>query len=202
MNWLKEILENAKVNEEGKLEVDALLDNIKKAFPEHAVPKSVFNEANTKLKTAEDTISGLKKENKGNEELQQKIKDYETQIGDLREESIKTKKTYALREALKKQGALDPEYIIYKQGGLDKFSFTDEGKPIGIDEILKPIKEEQAFLFKTENPGGGYNPKGGGKPPVNNPWAKDTFNLTEQGKMFKENPVQAKEFAAAAGVSI
>ena len=35
-----------------------------------------------------------------------------------------------------------------------------------------------------------------------NPFAKETFNLTEQGKLLKENPAQAKEMAAAAGITI
>ena len=46
-----------------------------------------------------------------------------------------------------------------------------------------------------------YEPNKGGNP-TKNPFAKETFNLTEQGKMFKENPAQAKELAAAAGVTI
>jgi len=44
-------------------------------------------------------------------------------------------------------------------------------------------------------------------PPANvggeiNPWAKDTFNLTEQGRILKSEPEKAKAFAIAAGVTI
>lgn len=35
-----------------------------------------------------------------------------------------------------------------------------------------------------------------------NPFAKETIYLTEQGRILKENPAQAKELAAAAGVTI
>ena len=47
-----------------------------------------------------------------------------------------------------------------------------------------------------------YESKNGGAGGVTNPFAKDTFNLTEQGRMLKENPAQAKELAAAAGVTL
>lgn len=35
-----------------------------------------------------------------------------------------------------------------------------------------------------------------------NPFAKETWNMTEQGKMFRENPEQARQLAAAAGVKL
>jgi len=35
-----------------------------------------------------------------------------------------------------------------------------------------------------------------------NPFAKETFNLTKQGELFKENPAQARELAAQAGITI
>lgn len=35
-----------------------------------------------------------------------------------------------------------------------------------------------------------------------NPFVKESFNLTEQGKLLKENPDQAKALAAEAGVNI
>ncbi len=83
--------------------------------------------------------------------------------------------------------------------GVDK-----EGKPIGVEEVVKPYKDDAAMahLFKQEQQKPPYNPKDGGAGGVTNPFAKDTFNLTEQGRMLKENPAQAKELAAAAGVTL
>lgn len=113
-------------------------------------------------------------------------------------------KTYALKDSLTKQGVLDPDYLIYKAGGLEKFNFDKEGKPIGVEEVVKPYKDDAAMahLFKQEQQKPPYNPKNGGAGGVTNPFAKDTFNLTEQGRMLKENPAQAKELAAAAGVTL
>ena len=53
----------------------------------------------------------------------------------------------------------------------------------------------KAILEKAEIKDG----NGGG---TSNPFAKDTFNLTEQGRLLKENPAQAKEMAALAGVTL
>lgn len=204
MDWLKEILEKAKVNEDGKLDVEAVLKEISTEFPKHAVPKSVFNDKNEELKAASKTIDELKKSNGDNDDLQKKIKEYEVEIENLKQSADATLKTYALKEELSKANVLDPDYLIYKAGGIDKFTFDKEGKPIGVEETLKPYKEDTAMshLFKQESRSQSYTPKGGREGDIANPFAKETFNLTEQGKLLTTNPAQAKELAAAAGVTL
>ncbi len=203
MEWLKAILEKAEIAD-GKLDVDAVMNAVQKEFPKHAVPKEDFNAKVKELETANGTITELKKSNGDNEELQKKIGDYEAEIKNLKKSAEDTEKNYALKEQLTKQGVLDPDYLIYKAGGLEKFNFDKEGKPIGVEEAIKPYKEDAAMahLFKQEQQKPPYNPKNGGAGGVTNPFAKDTFNLTEQGRMLKENPAQAKELAAAAGVTL
>ena len=165
------------------------------------VPKERFDEVNGKLKEANTTIDSLKKGNADNEELQKQVKEYKEKVTSLEAAAANTRKEYALKEKLTAAGVLDADYIIYKQGGLEKFIFDKDGSPVGIDDTLKPLKESSPHLFKAEQPGG-YKPNGGGNPPAANPWKKDSFNLTEQGRIYKENPTQAKELAAAAGVTI
>ena len=98
---------------------------------------------------------------------------------------------------------MDSDYLIYKQGGLDKFSFDKDGNPIGIDDVLKPLRESLPHLFKTENKPNGYNPAGGsGSGGIVNPWKKESFNMTEQGKILRNDPVQAKQLASAAGITL
>lgn len=203
MEWLKAILEKAEIAD-GKLDVDAVMNAVQKEFPKHAVPKEDFNAKVKELETANGTITELKKSNGDNEELQKKIGDYEAEIKNLKKSAEDTEKNYALKEQLTKHGVLDPDYLIYKAGGLEKFNFDKEGKPIGVEEAVKPYKEDatMAHLFKQEQQKPPYNPKNGGAGGVTNPFAKDTFNLTEQGRMLKENPAQAKELAAAAGVTL
>ena len=200
MDWLKEILEKAVITD-GKLDVEAALKTVSSEFPKHAVPKKDFNDKLAELKTANDTIADLKKDNGDNAELQKKVGEYEIEIASLKKAAADTKKEYALKDRLKAEGVLDADYIVYKQGGLDKFTFDKDGTPIGVDDILKPLKESSPHLFKAE-PGAEYKPAGGGNPPAKNPFAKDSFNLTEQGRLLKENPEQAKVLAAAAGITI
>lgn len=165
------------------------------------VPKERFDEVNGKLKEANTTIDTLKKSNADNEELQKQVKEYKEKVTILEATAANTRKEYALKDKLKEAGVVDADYIIYKQGGIDKFTFDKEWNPVGIDDVVKPLKESSPHLFKTE-PGADYKPAGGGTPPSNNPFAKDSFNLTEQGKLLRENPAQAKALASAAGVTI
>lgn len=165
------------------------------------VPKERFDEVNGKLKEANTTIDTLKKSNADNEELQMQVKEYKEKVTILEATAANTRKEYALKDKLKEAGVVDADYIIYKQGGIDKFTFDKEGNPVGIDDVVKPLKESSPHLFKTE-PGADYKPAGGGTPPSKNPFAKDSFNLTEQGKLLRENPAQAKALASAAGVTI
>lgn len=48
-------------------------------------------------------------------------------------------------------------------------------------------------------PGGGNGSKVTGQV---NPWKKETFNLTEQGRILRENPELAKQLKVAAGIKI
>lgn len=199
MDWLKAILEKAVVTD-GRLDVEGLMKQITAELPKHTVPKKEYNDKAAELKTATDTIEELKKAGADNADLQKKISGYETEIRNLKTAAENTRKEYALKEGLKAAGVLDADYVIYKQGGLEKFTFDRDGKPVGVDDVLKPLKESSPHLFKKV---GGYDPAAGGSPSgAANPWKKETFNLTEQGRILKQDPAQARELAAAAGVKI
>ena len=50
--------------------------------------------------------------------------------------------------------------------------------------------------------GGGAGGNRGGISGVTNPWSKDAWNLTEQGRIYKENSSKAEQLAKAAGTTI
>lgn len=154
------------------------------------------------LKTANGTIETLKKSNKDNEALQNKISEHETTIAQLKADAKNARKTYELKEQLSKEGVTDPDYIIYKKGGIDKFTFDAEGKPIGVADVVKTFKEDNSMAHLFQKTQQSYTPVGGSGQKTVNPFEKETFNLTEQGKLLKENPAQAKEMAVAAGITI
>lgn len=163
------------------------------------IPKTRFDEVNEQLKTANATLETLKKDNKDNEALQAEVTKYKNRVTELETSAANIQKEYALKDKLKEAGVTDADYVIYKQGGLDKFSFDKDGKPIGIDDVLKPLKETSPHLFKSQQTGG-YNPAGGSGASASNPFAKETWNMTEQGKLLRSDPAQARQLAAAAGV--
>ena len=165
------------------------------------VPKERLDEVSGKLKEANTTIETLKKDNQDNAELQKQVNTYKDKVTALETAAANSKKEYALKEKLAAAGVLDADYLIYKRGGVDKFTFDKEGVPVGLDDILKPMKEASPHLFKAD-PGAFYKPNGGGNPPAANPWKAETYNLTEQGRIYKENPAMAKQLASAAGATI
>lgn len=64
--------------------------------------------------------------------------------------------------------------------------------------FAKQQEEEEDETKKKQS----YKPKKGGKEKPLNPWAKETYNLTKQGELIKEDPTAAKELAASAGVTL
>lgn len=152
-----------------------------------------------KLNAAEGTITTLKKDNKDNETLQQTIKTHEGTIATLKttyEGKIKEMRIEAAIQA-KLTDAKHPDLLI---GKFDKtkLSLSEDGSQVyGIDEQLTVIKEQYKDLFIPNVRGNDPNNKDKTPPGTKNPWSKEHFNLTEQGKLLKENPELARQFMAS-----
>ncbi len=154
------------------------INNAKKAFAD-------YDDIKSQLTAAQDTITTLKKDSKDVEKLQTKITEYENTITTMKTESETKAKTASLIEALKAEKLADPEYFIFKQGGLDKFSFGQDGKPIGVSDVVKPFKESNASWFQTEQkPGfeqiGGGSGSGNQNPPDMNAALASAFGVSEK----------------------
>lgn len=165
MDWLRKIIEKA-TDAEGKVDVEAVMKAVETELPKHTVSKKEYDDKVEELNTASKTIADLKKANGDNVDLQKKIGDYETEIKNLKTAAENTRKEYALKEKLTAAGAIDADYLIYKHGGLEKFAFDKDGKPIGVEDILNPLKKDSPHLFKTAettkpSKGSGYAPRGG-----------------------------------------
>ena len=143
MEWLKTILENAVITD-GKLDVEATMKSINAEFPKHAVPKQDYNDKVKELTTANDTIKDLKKNNADNEELQQKVKNYETEIA-----GYKTAAENAIVDIVVEQ---------CKQDGLDPMSINPvvgECNDCRINQIQKravgTAEVRRAFASATDD---------------------------------------------------
>lgn len=105
------------------------------------------------------------------------------------------------------------EYLfeaIYGQNG-SKFVERDlgEGMKLYNPDGQTSVAATKAFFatdfgkkwIKNSSTGGGAGTSGNGAgAPIKNPFKKETFNLSEQAKLLKENPELYKQMKAAAGV--
>jgi len=162
MDWIKKILEKH-TKEDGTIDLAAAMQEVTTEFPKNAVPKATFNDINDQLKGANKTIGDLKKANGDNEELQKAIKDHEATIATLQKAAADKDKEFKIKAALDKEGAIDADYIIFKNGGLDKFEMDKEGTIKDLENLIKQSKENNPTFFKAaEDPNKG--PSGNLKP--------------------------------------
>lgn len=185
---------------------------VKKFLDEAYVPKSQYDNVEEEKKTLQATISErdkqlveLKKNAGDNEDLKKQIRDLQDANKAAKTEYDEKMKDMRLSTAIQIAIAADAQDVGIVSGLFDKSKLIlgDDGKVTGLDEQLTALKKDKPFLFKDGKPKGkGYEPNGGGGPLDKNPFAKENFNLTEQGKILRENPEQARALAAAAGVTI
>lgn len=167
--------------------------------------KSQLTTANNTIKERDKQLKTLKDSAGDNEELKTQITNLQTENKNAETKYKEDLKDLKLTTAIK-LAIHDKVFDEDMAAGLfdkSKLILTDDGKVAGLDEQLTSIKADKAFLFKTEEVKNNYSPAGGNSGAGGvNPFAKETFNLTEQGKLLRENPAQAKELAKAAGVNI
>ncbi len=183
---------------------------IKDFVEKNYVGKGKFDELTTakseldkQIKERDKQLDDLKK-NAGNKEaLEQQIADLKAANKKAAEDYEQKIKDTKLDAAIKIAVGSSAQDVDIVAGLIDrsKLILSDDGKVTGLDEQVKELQTSKAFLFKTDTGKPPYQPNGGGDP-QKNPFAKETFNLTEQGKLLRENPEQARALAAAAGTKI
>ena len=206
MDWLKEILKKAGI-EEGKL--DSVIADINKELPKHFIPKDKYNEvAEAKKKLEADLqardaqLEQLKQAAGNSEELKAQIEQLQAENKKAAEEwqakFAQMQLDFALEKALTAAKAKNAKAV---KALLDMEKVKLDGEQLlGLDDQLKAIKESDPYLFGDSGKvGSGTNPPGAGNPEVN-PWKPETFNLTLQGKILREDPAKATRMKAEAGV--
>lgn len=169
MEFLKEILGEelyeafaAKINEYNGNEANAgKLVKLANLAGGDYVSKLKYDDLATQLSgkqaeidTATNLINDLKKAAKGNEDIQNKINEYEQQVDDLLEELAETKVKSALKVALLSEKAVDIDYLTYKLGEKMSEQETsielDENDNIkGWDEMLSGLKTQFPTMFES-----------------------------------------------------
>jgi len=105
---------------------------------------------------------------------------------------------FAIEKALAAAKAKNPKAV---KALLDMEKVKLDGEQLlGLDDQLKAIQQSDPYLFgESGKVGSGTNPPGAGNPEAN-PWKKETWNLTQQGKILREDPAKATRMKAEAGV--
>lgn len=177
-------------------------------------PKEKFDAVNddnkelkSQLKDRDTQLDDLKKTAKDSKDLSDEIDRLKQENADKDTEYQKKLQQQALdaklNEALHGAKAKNPRAV---KALLDAEKIKLDGeKLLGLDDQLSALKESDAYLFaEEETPPGlkGRNPHvppGSETPPgQKNPWKKETFNLTEQGRLLREDPALAKQLQAKA----
>lgn len=96
-------------------------------------------------------IEQLKKDNAGNEGLQQKITDYEKTVADLTKENEQLKVDSALKIALLEAKVTDVDYLTFKIKEKGEVKLGEDGKIKGIDDTIAALKTQFPQHFTSES---------------------------------------------------
>ena len=105
----------------------------------------------TELNKANELIAELKKSAGKDDETQQKIATYETEIADLKKENAELKTENALKFALMAAGAVDVDYLVFKAKEKGEIKLTEDGKIKGEDDLITGLKTQHPAMFQVSN---------------------------------------------------
>lgn len=137
--------------------------------------EDTLNGKNAELETANALIEQLKKGTKGNEELQNKITGYETQVAQLQAQLQETKIKAALKLELIAAKALDIDYLTYKVNEKmrekgQSLELDENEKIKGWEDLLSDLKTQIPNQFESAKESGiEENPLPEGDPRKNEP---------------------------------
>lgn len=136
------ILEEMKANKIFTASEENLDIRYGKLKTEHEGVSKQLGEANT-------LIEELKKSNKGNEGLQQKITEYEGQVATLQAELEQTKLDAAIKVELLSSKALDVDYLTFKLKEKGELALDENGKIKGWDDKIAALKTQFPTQFES-----------------------------------------------------
>lgn len=121
----------------------------------HDALQAKFDGQTAELEKANNLIAQLKKDTKGNEELQGKITTYEGQVSDLQKQLADTKMKSAIKVALLEAQANDIDYLMYKLNEKlnekgETLELDDNENIKGWDAQLESLKTQFPNMFNEE----------------------------------------------------
>lgn len=166
--------------------------------------QSQIDDYKQQIKDRDDQLADLGKKVKDNEDLTKEIdrlkEDNKTATEELQKKLDKQAFDFSLEKALAQAGAKNPKAV---KALLDVEKIKLDGETLlGLEDQLSALKESDAYLFGTDEPAGlkGRQPNDppGNPAGVKNPFSKEHFNLTEQARLYKDDPELYKQLKAQA----
>lgn len=103
----------------------------------------------------EKQLKDLKKSAGDSKELQERldktIADNKQATASLEAKLASQRKSFAISNALRDSGAINPKTVA-PLIDMDKVSLDDKGNLVGLSDQIKPIKESNGYLFKSDTP--------------------------------------------------
>lgn len=101
------------------------------------------------LEKANGLIAELQKSNKGNEQLQSKVQEYEHEIEELQAQLKQTQLDAAIRVALLGEKALDVDYLTFKLRESGDLELDEQGNVKGWDDKIAGLKTKYPTQFES-----------------------------------------------------
>ena len=147
-----------------------------------------------KAKELSKTVKELQKDIDASEALKLKLDDLEGKLSSKDKEIEKVKFDFKLEAKMKEVGAKNIK-AIKALIDMEQVKLED-GELTGFDAQIEALKESDSYLFEEIGKGtlgsAGTHKRDNGAN-TKNPFSKEHFNLTEQSKLFIENPTLAKQ---------
>ena len=173
------------------------------------VPKRRLDEVITErnrykemVEERDSQLADLKTWAKDNEVLKAQIAELQAknkQVTEDYEKQLKEQRfAFAIERAVAKADARNVKAVVAL---LDTSKISLDGENLlGFDEQIAALKKSDPYLFGVDLKG--RTPEGTGKQPQiqENPWKRETWNLTKQGEIIRKDPDLAAKLKAEAGV--
>ncbi|MBS3953629.1 MAG: hypothetical protein KGZ88_11835 [Methylomicrobium sp.] len=137
--------------------------------------------------------------------LQKQLTDKDAELNEVAGKYKQSQLESHLQKSLSSHDFIDRDLVAHyakskiEWDGDEPLFKTDDGKLIKLTDGVTLLAKEKPHLVKSQGAGGsGYGQSGASGHSQKNPFSKESFNLTEQIQLKKENPTLAEQLKAAA----
>lgn len=148
-----------------------------------------------------------------NAELKGKVTNYENEVTELKGKETNRKIKGALSKAALAAKVINEAIGDVEDIGARLFEVTEDGQVVSRDNVgltpgitpemwLQDLQDKKPYWFPGNVGGGANGSRGSQGAGGKNPWSHEGWNLTEQGKILRDNPEKAGRMAAMHGVDL